>query len=304
MSGDSNCIFDLPRKTCKPSEHPSFRGIFCDEHLPKVFGVETYAFQSFRTDQVIVNGPYLHVPRKVEFPAYTVIFPEREFLDQQMGALMGPPRNTSHPAENPFLGDYKLSTPLQEILHEWSHPNKIENEHYYEILRNMFVLNPTTDVNMAYKANIVKVDLLKQVSKRLNAINTQCQNAPWYMYFKNSHYRLGNITSNDLWNMDNISDLMKFLLFNMHSSAFLCHDADVMQNSANCVYLKGKGIVTTHDIFNPTGLCIYGSQDFTPLYGQLKGKADLYKNEQMKLNISHLGDSQNRRNLVARTKIC
>jgi hypothetical protein len=296
MIPNENCIFEYGNRKCQKHDLTSFEGVICANHLLDVFGDKAIYRESQQPDAVVKSGPYLAVAENVVFETNTVLFPCRDFIDKQLGYLDN--RKKTIETKNYRLNKMTLSF-LNAMISTKSNP---ANMFQFEILRNLFVRDPSTDVNMALGADNTKTSLRNQVQTRLNNLRTFIENQDWHNYFVDESIQVYNVDGTER-KKDELSAFEKFLLFNVHHDklAVLTDEMEISRLNLNTVYIPSVGYTTVKTLYHPSDLVFHADSILDQTYDNYKTNWDL---KQISKNTRSMPDRQNRTNLLDTTSIC
>lgn len=280
----SQCIFSCENKKCVNESTETFKDIICPYHLSQVFGLKVHInkFEKESTDFYV--GPYLIVEDSFSFEPNTVVFPERDFIDQHM--TLGVPKDEFYTYKlNPRMHSY-----LDNLLTNVFNCTPSETRYQIEIIRNLFFVKPSAtlkdasksdtknfieDINLAKGTESSNKELLRTINTRFQQLYSIIQTEDYNENFKN--IEILNVNNNEKVTLTNFNPFMSFMIFNCltdeHKLPVSKDDAVGIMCNLNLIYVQGIGFVTTQTILNPSNLVVSGTTKGSNNYYQLKVRA-------------------------------
>lgn len=273
--GHGQCIFSCDNKKCINDSTETFKEVICPHHLSQVFGLKVAIdkFEKESTDYYV--GPFLILDDSFSFEPNTVVFPERQFVDQFMG-MKDTPVDFYKFKINPRMQNY-----LNSLVSNDFNLTNSENRYQMEIIRNLFLVSDSKDVNVVDFINLVNLakatedsnkSLNIQIKSRFQQLNSTIQTEDYNTIFKN--ISILDINNNEKTLLTHFSPFMGFMIFNCllddHKLPITSPNAIGITCYLNLVYVKGVGLVTTQEILNPSHLVVSGSTTGNNSYYQLK----------------------------------
>lgn len=267
------CIFSCGNKRCINDSTETFKDVICPHHLSQVFGLKI-AIDKFETESYDhLVGPYLIVDESFSFKPHTVVFPERDYIDQFMNLTE---------QEQPDSYKYKLNPRMSHYLSTLQTDTEINEARYQlEILRNLFFVvdnDAVTNYNFSSQINLAKQTesshkLLKvELETRFQQLNSIVRIEDYNKSFEK--ITVFSMNENGKIPLKNFTPFMSFMIFNCvideHKLPVTDKDAAGLMCFLNLVYVKGVGFVTTQEILHPSHLVVAGKTIGNNSYYQLK----------------------------------
>lgn len=258
----SNCIFSCNEVKCSSENLYSFQNIICSSHLKEIFGLKLFAFK-FETETATEQcGPFLTPEDHYSFPANTVIFPEKAFLDSY---LM--PEKVCNPNFNYTLNS-KLQTYYKNLQMQRCYFKDLKTyKYHYELIRNLFETD-YDKITLSNDADTSNIELKTHIQDRISKMNHWIKNEPYYENFKNMTIKSSD--TNDI-TLQTLSPFIGFILYNMlFDKGILLPSTAPLMCYANVTYVNGIGLVTVQQIKNNLPLVVIGNIKNTFPYMQHK----------------------------------
>lgn len=279
------CIFSCENKRCVNESTETFKDIICPYHLSQVFGlkVDIKKFEKESTDFYV--GPYLILDDSFCFEPNTVVFPEREFIDQHM--CMNSTKDNFYTYKlNPRMHNY-----LNNLVTNTFNCTLSERRYQIEIIRNLFfvldlnLLNtggheqygnrPVVDINLAAGTENSNKELKVEIETRFQQLNSIIQTEDYNENFKK--IEILTVNKDQKIPLTTFNPFMRFMIFNCltdeHKLPLTKDDAVGIMCNLNLIYIQGIGFVTTQTILNPSNLIVLGITKGNNNYYQLKVRA-------------------------------
>jgi hypothetical protein len=298
MTDKPNCVYEHPTKKCTLHSLTSFKHVICAKHLLTPHGLNSIYRESQQPEALQRIGPYLAVAENVVFEPNTVIFPTRDFIDQQLGYYRGDDADLLH-------NNYRLSKVMMAFLNDMTLENtNAANMFQFEILRNLLIHDPSTDVKMALGADETKAALKHEVQSRLNYLRTFVLNQDWHAYMEGGTNL--QIKKQDGTQKTNLSAFEEFLMFNIHGDAIsvLAETVYMHRINLNIRFVDKIGYVTVKALYHPADLVVYGVYTVNNHYLRNKVRQELKKCVKNVSTVKRMGDAQDRLKFVDQTDRC
>lgn len=282
----SNCIFACEGVKCSNMSDNlfSFKNIICNYHLKTIFGLKIWIFRSETETQTGLSGPFFIPDEHFSFKPFTVLFPERDFLD----SLLMPENNSDSNANymyelNPRIKTYLTNLSMQKL----NFRDKKTYRYHYELIRNLSIKD-CNNLNLIDQQDTSHTDLKTHIQDRISALNHWIKNEPYYKLFdKLSVLSISDPADNlkgssgvQLETVGQSNDLTKFspfygflfynCLFDKNYMPLPDATASPLVCYGNLTYKQGIGIVAINHIVNPIPLVLTGRVTNAAGYYQMK----------------------------------
>lgn len=274
------CILSCDNKKCINESTETFKDVICPYHLSQVFGlrVDVQKFEKESMDYYV--GPFLTVDESFSFEPNTVVFPERDFVDQFINMSETTSDQFYKYKMNPRMGNY-----LQNLAANSFNFSDSEVRYQIEVIRNLFFVydpnkknennvpkNISEQVNLAQDSENSNKELLRTLQSRFQGLNTTIQTEDYNKIFKDMSVL--DVGANSTVSVTIFTPFMNFIIFNCltdeHKLPVTEADAIGITCYLNLLYKSGVGFVTTQELLNPSHLVIGGITKGNNNYYQLK----------------------------------
>lgn len=275
---NGQCIFSCDNKKCINDSTETFKDVICPHHLSQVFGLKVAIdkYEKESTDYYV--GPFLILDDSFSFEPNTVVFPDRDFVDQDIGI--------KEPAEVNNFYKYKMNPRMRDYLSSLQSNDfnltSSEIRYQVEIIRNLFFVSDDKDgknlfnfinaINLAKGTEDSNKSLIVELKTRFQQLQSTIQTEDYNNIFKN--ISVLDINNNDKTPLTNFTPFMRFMIFNCllddHKLPITGPNAIGITCYLNLIYVKGIGLVTTQEILNPSHLVVSGSCTGNNNFYQLK----------------------------------
>lgn len=281
------CIFSCDNKKCINESTETFKDIICPYHLSQVFGLKV-AIEKFEKESTdFYVGPFLILDDSFSFEPNTVVFPERDFIDQHIGMKAATSPDFYQYKMNPRMRSY-----LDNLLTNTFNLPLNEARYQTEIIRNLFFNVPakqlaegTNDagavgvsiadsdkINLAKGTESSHKSLQIELDTRFQQLNSTILTEDYNAIF--NEIEILSSTSDTTHPLNSFTPFMRFMIFNCLTDE---HKLPVTVNTAvgitcylNLLYMPGIGFVTTQEILHPSHLAIGGVTKGNNSFYQLK----------------------------------
>ena len=281
LKHSGKCIFSCNSKTCVNDSTETFREVICPYHLSSVFGLKVQIQPMDKESVEYYIGPFLIIDNSFSFEPNTVVFPERNFIDQHL-SLTDTTQDYFNYKMNPRMATY-----LQNLLALEKH-TPVEARYQMEVIRNLFfpkrdsddVQAPKTEERKQYitlmkNSEESNKNLLREIQTRFKELNAIIDTEDYNKLFQK--IKVFCTSSDKIIEIKNFTNFMKFMIFNCLTDE---HQLPNVPNTgvgitcyANLVYKKGIGLITVHELIHPMPLVISGETVGTNNFYQLKIRA-------------------------------
>lgn len=286
---NGKCILSCDNKSCHNESTETFKDIICPYHLSQVFGlkVQIFHFENESTDFYV--GPLLVVDDCFSFEPNTVVFPERDFVDQFLNMEVTKEESFYNYKLNPRMSSYLTNLNTNAF-------NKDASEIHYqlEVIRNLFYIANNVNksdldssgstskksdsllikesLNLAKGTETSNINLLRILKTRFEHLNTIIQTEDYNPIFTNMS--IIDIGGNDEIPITIFTPFMNFMIFNCltdeHKIPVIKKDALGLFCYLNLLYKPGVGFITVQKLLSPMPLVIGGITKGNNNYYQLK----------------------------------
>lgn len=273
------CILSCDNKSCFNESTETFKNVICPYHLSQVFGLKVDIIHFGNESNDFYVGPLLIVDDCFSFEPNTVVFPERDFIDQFLSMSDAKDDTFYNYKMNPRMSSYLMNLQTNNCKLDPS-----EVRYQIEIIRNLFFINKSSgeipsnstfiqeEINLAKRTESSNRDLLITLQTRFQHLNSIIQTEDYNKIFEN--ITVLNISNDNKLPITLFTPFMNFMIFNCltdeHQTPVITQDAVGITCYLNLLYKQGVGFITTQGLMNPMHLVIGGVTKGNNNYYQFK----------------------------------
>lgn len=263
LSSNPKCIFSCSGKDCKNDSTETFKKIICPKHLSQVFGLKVNVTTFCSPYEMTLVGPYLIVDDYLQFNAKTVIFPERDYIDQKFLV------STSNTDYYDFILNPRMEEYINNLIQNKTNMSKHEIRYQLEIIRNLF--SSDGNIKLAKESEPSHQQMHTTVSTRIHEMNQIIKKDINEDLIKKLQYLSTN--NEQFKSVCDLTPFMQFILFNCLFDNHKLPQSNTgigLTLYANLVYKPTIGFITTTTITHPSHLVLCGSVTGDNAYYQSK----------------------------------